>query len=113
MATFVSPEGNYEIWEEMPEGYYTVGQWESANPPAEPEGPSQEEQEATIRAERDKRLVASDISQLVDVQAKMSQEEITAWSTYRQALRDLPQQDGFPWGGVVSAAPWPTAPGKI
>ena len=37
------------------------------------------------------------------------------WKTYRQALRALPEQTGFPWGveddeGVFSGVTWPTKP---
>ena len=52
---------------------------------------------------RDKRnalLTASDWTQIAD--ATVDQ---TAWATYRQALRDVPQQDGFP-NDVV----WPVKP---
>ena len=42
-----------------------------------------------LRAERDELLAASDTMALAD--------RITdAWRTYRQALRDLPAQSGFP-----------------
>jgi hypothetical protein len=42
-----------------------------------------------VRAERDALLAASDTMALAD---RITDE----WRTYRQALRDLPQQDGFP-----------------
>ena len=60
------------------------------------------EQQATdnIRAERDRRLVKSDWSQLSDVSV-----DATAWATYRQELRDLPSQSGFPFNIT-----WPTQP---
>lgn len=50
-----------------------------------------------VRAERDKLLAASDYMALAD--------RITdAWKTYRQALRDVPTQSGFP------NVTWPTEP---
>lgn len=42
-----------------------------------------------VRAQRDELLAASDSMALAD---RITDE----WRTYRQALRDLPQQDGFP-----------------
>lgn len=51
------------------------------------------EQEAQrVRSERNRLLSESDWTQLADAPV-----DGTAWSSYRQALRDLPQQDGFPW----------------
>ncbi|CAB4133891.1 Phage tail assembly chaperone protein [uncultured Caudovirales phage] len=49
-----------------------------------------EQKMALIVAERDKRLIASDWTQLADVIALHSQSWILAWNTYRQELRDLP-----------------------
>tara|TARA_R110000787_G_scaffold12577_1_gene40443 strand:- start:108 stop:383 length:276 start_codon:yes stop_codon:yes gene_type:complete len=54
--------------------------------------------EAEVRAERDELLQESDNMALAD--------RITdAWKIYRQALRDVPQQSGFP-----SSVTWPTEP---
>jgi hypothetical protein len=51
-----------------------------------------------VRAERDELLAASDSMALAD--------RITAdWTTYRQALRDIPAQAGFP-----TSVTWPTEP---
>jgi hypothetical protein len=53
-----------------------------------------------IRVERTLRLQASDWTQVADAPVDQA-----AWATYRQALRDVPAQDGFPWNVV-----WPDAP---
>ena len=53
-----------------------------------------------VRAARDRRLAACDWTQLADV--PLTDEEKVVWATKRQALRDVPQQEGFPW--VVT---WP------
>ena len=51
-----------------------------------------------VRAKRDELLAASDKMALAD--------RITdAWKTYRQALRDVPAQSGFP-----TNVTWPTEP---
>lgn len=68
--------------------------------------PTQEELAASIRAERDRRITATDYLVMPDYPLDTDKlEEIKA---YRQALRDLPQQPGFPWNGPDDpACPWP------
>ena len=46
---------------------------------------------AQVRAQRDRLLSASDWTQVLDAPVDKA-----AWATYRQALRDLPSQEGFP-----------------
>jgi hypothetical protein len=55
---------------------------------------------AEVRTERDAKLTESDWTQVVD--APVDQ---VAWATYRQALRDIPEQAGFP-----NTINWPTEP---
>ena len=57
-------------------------------------------QAKVVRDERNHKLSACDWTQLADSIA-----DKTAWATYRQALRDIPSQTGFPW--VID---WPTQP---
>lgn len=57
-------------------------------------------QAAAIRQTRDARLAASDWTQLPDAKADRG-----AWGIYRDALRQVPQQQGFPW-----EVEWPTEP---
>ena len=59
-----------------------------------------EKREAEIRAQRNTLLTASDWTQVADAPVDQA-----AWATYRQALRDVPQQPGFPHDVV-----WPTSP---
>ena len=63
--------------------------------------PTQEEKAAAIRAERDALLTATDWTQLPDVPVATRE----AWAVYRQALRDVPQQAGFP-----DTVEWPVKP---
>ena len=51
-----------------------------------------------VRAERDALLAASDWTQVADAPVDQA-----AWATYRQALRDVPSQIGFP-----ENVDWPT-----
>ena len=55
---------------------------------------------AAVRKERDQLLLAGDWAVLPDAQT-----ERTTWETYRQALRDVPEQAGFPY-----AIDWPIRP---
>ena len=56
---------------------------------------------ANVRAERNQKLSRSDWTQGKDIADEVS----TAWTTYRQALRDIPSQVGFPWDVT-----WPNQP---
>jgi hypothetical protein len=58
------------------------------------------EQAKSMRGQRTQKLSDSDWTQLAD-----SPENKAAWATYRQALRDIPTQAGFPW-----EVQWPTQP---
>ena len=58
------------------------------------------EQAKSIREDRNKRLSECDWTQLSD-----SKVDKDAWATYRQALRDLPKSEGFPWN-----INWPVVP---
>lgn len=62
-------------------------------PPPVPE-PTQEEKEQAVRNERNLRLAYTDWTQLPD--APLTAEQKAAYAEYRQALRDVPAQDGFP-----------------
>lgn len=56
-----------------------------------------------LRAERNRRLAASDWTQLAD--AHLSQEKKDAWAAYRQELRDLPDETQDP-----TQVTWPLDP---
>jgi hypothetical protein len=49
-----------------------------------------------IVSKRNLKLYQSDFSQFPDVQATLTQEQKDAWLKYRQDLRDLTKQSGFP-----------------
>ena len=55
------------------------------------------------RARRDKLLAASDWTQVLDAPIDAATRE--AYRVYRQALRDIPEQEGFP-----AAITWPELP---
>lgn len=59
-----------------------------------------EQQAKAIRDQRNQKLSACDWTQVAD--APVDKE---AWATYRQSLRDISTQQGFPWD-----IQWPTEP---
>lgn len=65
--------------------------------------PTAEQLAIAARARRDDELRLSDWTQTLD--APLSELEKAAWAQYRQALRDLPQQAGFP-----ASVSWPLSP---
>ena len=58
------------------------------------------EQAVSVRADRDSKLAKSDWTQVADAPVDKA-----AWATYRQALRDITAQAGFPY-----EVTWPTKP---
>jgi hypothetical protein len=66
-----------------------------------PPPPTTEELAAAARAERNALLAATDWTQAADV----PQATKNKWAPYRQALRDVPEQPGFP-----SNIQWPVKP---
>jgi hypothetical protein len=77
-----------------PDGYPVLG---------ENAAPSDEELADMVRAERDRRLRESDWTQLADV----PEAERRKWAEYRQKLRDMPSEEGYP-----SVYSWPSLPGS-
>jgi len=61
---------------------------------------SEAEASENIRGLRNKRLAETDYTQLTDAPG-----DTAAWATYRQALRDITAQEGFPF-----TVTWPTEP---
>lgn len=58
------------------------------------------EQAKAMRTQRGEKLAVTDWTQVADAPV-----DKTVWATYRQALRDITTQEGFPWNVV-----WPTQP---
>jgi hypothetical protein len=58
------------------------------------------EQAKSVRTSRGEKLKDSDWTQVADAPVDKA-----AWATYRQALRDVTGQEGFPW-----TITWPTQP---
>lgn len=67
---------------------------------AEQQSAKQTQKAASVRAERTQKLSASDWTQVADAPVDKA-----AWAAYRQALRDITSQAGFPW-----EVTWPVKP---
>ena len=64
-----------------------------------------------LRSERDQRLAATDYLLMPDY--PLSDDQRTILQVYRQALRDLPSQEGAPWDGGAEDTPWPEIPNWV
>jgi hypothetical protein len=61
------------------------------------------DQASSVRSQRDSLLSNCDWIVIKSVEVEVP--ELEEWKEYRQALRDVPEQAGFPWDVV-----WPEAP---
>lgn len=75
-------------------------QWNVVDMDDEEKSQADQQKADRVRAERSFRLGASDWTQLGD-----SPVDGSKWLAYRQALRDVPSQAGFPWDII-----WPDEP---
>lgn len=64
-----------------------------------------------LRTERDRRLAATDFLLMPDYPISGDQRAVV--QAYRQALRDLPAQEGAPWDGGAEDTPWPEIPNVL
>jgi hypothetical protein len=99
VATFTGPEDL--VAAHVPEGCDAV---EADGPYTfEPQPPTDAELAAIVRGERARRLRFSDWTQMADITTTSASRN--AWRAYRQALRDITEQPGFP-----HEVTWPTPP---
>lgn len=86
-VAFGDYEHTHKIYAECLQGKY--GEIANYVPPPTP---TNEQLASIIRSQRNKLLSESDWTQLPDVPDSLKQ----VWATYRQALRDITAQSGFP-----------------
>ena len=128
MPVFISPDGNREVWEEKPYGYYTEEEWWEENPEEKPEPPHIKTEEeiwkercGAVNFEIKGKLQDTDYAMLPD--APFTEEEKEEIRAYRAQLRDMNHWEGYPWDGgptydlvdghtVASETivPWPELP---
>ena len=84
------------------------GQWFThyiaVTPDDEQKAAMDDAQATIVRTERNKRLADCDWTQLED--SPLSPDGKGAWALYRETLRMVPEQPGFPWN-----VEWPPQPG--
>ena len=83
-------------------GAWTIG-WTITDKTAEEVQEYDDVKAQSNRAERDALLSNSDWTQVADAPV-----DATAWATYRQALRDLPNHEN--WSNLNNDADWPIKP---
>ena len=79
---------------------FTDGETTAAEQEAAYKASKDAEQAKSVRTSRNDKLKECDWTQITDATV-----DKTAWATYRQALRDITAQAGFPW-----TITWPDAP---
>jgi len=94
----LSDSQDFENWVLADETTRINGTWDGQS--FEPFVPDVSEVAEKVRFTRDNLLKNSDWTQIADAPVDKA-----AWATYRQALRDLPKEAGFPW-----TITWPTEP---
>lgn len=77
--------------------------WETSPIPVAQLEEKQNQKEQSVRTTRNQLLSSSDWTQLED--SPLSEDAKTEWALYREALRAVPEQDGFP-----DSVEWPVAP---
>ena len=112
--TFAGFEGPFNLSEYNPDQY--IPEWNSETKSwtmtthpqwaADNYTPTVEEETAYIREKRNYILGQSDWTRLDD--NGLSSSKKTSWETYRQTLRDIPQQSDF--DGRETSVTWPTKP---
>ena len=94
----VRPEHNFFTSVENPDGSYTSTP-RTAEDLAARQVAANIEKAKNVRTTRDTMIAATDWTQCADISAAVKSQ----WAPYRKALRDVPQQAGFPFNVV-----WPT-----
>jgi hypothetical protein len=82
---------------------FTDGETTAAQQQAAWEASKDAEQAKSVRTQRDTKLAESDWRVIKALESNVPQD--FAWAAYRQALRDITSQAGFPW-----EITWPDAP---
>jgi hypothetical protein len=105
-AVEISAERHRELLEEQSAGWMISHDSEGNPIVVEHPEPTPAEEMAYLRHRRDELLRASDFSQFAD--APLDGEQRSAWSAYRQQLRDLPAT----FASTPADTVWPTPPAR-
>jgi hypothetical protein len=85
MAKYYNPQGNIEVWENKPKGYYTVEEWQELHPAPLPPEPTKEEKIAQLDSDYQSQK-SELISQYTD---DMLHGDTDAMESDKQAMVDL------------------------
>lgn len=95
MPRYYSPDGNIEVWEEKPEGYYTVEEWEEMHP-TPPYVPTVEEQIEALDTQynTDKAILMSQYTEAIvdddsDLMASIKNELVALREQYDKDYEDI------------------------
>ena len=100
MATYYNPNGNPEVWDTKPDGYYTVEEWQELHPYIPPV-PTKEEKLAALDAQYDadkaeimtyytEALFAGDVETQDELKEEMAEIDAT-YAEERKAIEDEPE----------------------
>lgn len=70
-----------------------------------PPGPTIEGMSIFVREQRSNLLTQSDWTDTLSAKSRLGDDLYNAWQTYRQALRDIPLQQGFPFDVIFPTPP--------
>ena len=98
MAKYYSPSGNPEVWDEKPDGYFTVEEWQELHPPV-PYVPTKEEKLAELDAQydADKAEIMQYYTEAMfvgdeDLQAELKAEMAEIDETYAEERRKIEEE---------------------
>ena len=100
MAAFYSPSGNLEEWDTMPDGYFTVEEWQELHPKPPMPPPTKEEQLAALDMQYDadkseimhyytEAMFAGDVETQAELKAEMAEID----ETYAEARKAIEEGD--------------------
>ena len=99
MGKYYSPTGNIEVWEDKPQGYYTVEEWQEMHPAPLPPEPTKEEKLAALdsqyeadKAEIMKYYVDSVIHMDVDLTNELADEMILLDRQYKKDREEIEKE---------------------
>ena len=98
MAKYYSPNGNPEVWDTKPDGYYTEAEWAELHPPV-PYVPTKEEKLAELDAQydADKAEIMQYYTEAMfvgdeDLQAELKAEMAEIDETYAEERRKIEEE---------------------
>ena len=92
MPKYYSPDGNIEVWNEKPQGYYTVEEWQELHPtPVPPEPTTEEKIEALDRQYNSDKAIL--MSQYTEADIDGDEELKTSVKAELVALREQYDKD--------------------